>query len=267
MKSISELLFFQKPIVYLDSVPSTNDFIKQFVSEKSINFPIIIFSEFQTNGRGQRGKGWISNAGQNLLFSLYVPCSGCHIGDLPVISQEFYMAIADALNASLSEDLIRIKWPNDFIILDKKVGGVLIETAIQHDQIDGIYLGLGLNVHQIDFPEDLKDASSLERLFPSRKFCRVELMKNLMRNFENIIERLEFHTLKLNVERYNKFLYKFKEEVVLRMNGAKLVCKNLGVTESGAWLLEKIDTQERFEVHSSSEVEFIYNPDSMNDRN
>lgn len=256
--AISQLLFFQKPIIYLNAVSSTNDFIKEYVSEKSINYPIIVFSEYQTKGRGQRSKYWESNSGENLLFSLYLPELGMKTKDLNVISQSFYIEIADWIDALLHQNLARIKWPNDIILQDKKMGGILLETTINQDKLDSLILGVGLNINQTHFPKELPNASSLAMLCPEGKWSREEIFEKLLRRLEGLISEWQIGNPSQTAANYHRYLYKFNSEVSIKKGEDVIRGIHRGVNDSGHWMIERIDNGELMEIRSSGEVEFIY---------
>ncbi len=119
----------------------------------------IVLAHWQSNGRGQRGNTWSSNAGENLMFSLVIEPS--HIK----VYQQYHTSIMAALAASdaLSEvgADCRLKWPNDLYVGDNKIGGILIEHCSMGEYLSRSIIGVGINVLQDKFPQELPNPTSL----------------------------------------------------------------------------------------------------------
>jgi len=122
---------------------------------------MMILANAQTGGKGQRGKQWVTPAGDALLMSLILrpKCSLQH-------QAQFMAAVALSVVRVCTQFLpsipIQIKWPNDIIIADKKAGGILIENVLRGSSWEWAVIGIGLNVYQIDFPKQLPLATSLQ---------------------------------------------------------------------------------------------------------
>lgn len=136
-------------ILYYPSVGSTND-IAQAVAGDSEG--IVVLADEQTAGRGRRGRRWLAPAGTCLLFSLLLrpPLA-------PHQCQWLTMACSLALAESIESHTglaIGLKWPNDLLVRDKKVGGILIELGIEGERLEYAIVGMGLNVNlDLTLPE------------------------------------------------------------------------------------------------------------------
>ncbi len=177
------------PLVKLDAVTSTNDFLKKMAdSQPTENFTVVT-AESQTHGRGQMGAQWISEKGKNLIMSILIK-------DFVRIEDIFNLNVAVALAViSVLEKYdipqIAIKWPNDIMAGSKKVGGILIENTVKSDGTIVSIAGIGLNVNQTDFA-GLPKASSL-RLAADRVFDRDELVAKITGNIESNVHFLVEH--------------------------------------------------------------------------
>ena len=144
-------------------VDSTNVWAKAAYNNKLISGGAAIVSETQTAGRGQMRTKWHDEPGKNLLFTLVVDVS-----HLPAVS---FFRLNEAASLALIDVLIKhvpatIKWPNDILVNQKKLAGILIETIIQGTQIKTAFIGIGLNVNQLLFSPELKAPSlTLEASF------------------------------------------------------------------------------------------------------
>lgn len=146
-------------ILKFESLDSTNNYAMNLLKEGKANNLDCIWALQQTTGRGQRGNTWQSDAGKNLTFSLiYFPAA-------LEASQGFYLSIAVSLAAleflNKYTQAALIKWPNDIYLKRRKTGGILIENTIEGPYIKASVLGVGLNINQRHFPDDLPLATSL----------------------------------------------------------------------------------------------------------
>lgn len=130
--------------------------------------PMLVIADYQTKGRGQYGKVWESASNQNLTFSFQWQPYNLKVEEGYKISQLVSLVILETINHFIAPNRASIKWPNDIIIKNKKVCGLLIEPSIQNNLIQKVIVGIGLNVHQTHFPENMPNASSLSNLFPNR---------------------------------------------------------------------------------------------------
>ncbi len=109
----------------------------------------VLITNHQTQGRGQRGNSWESGRGENLTFSLLLRPGFLSPLNQFQLSIAVSLGIADALSRYVPAG-IRVKWPNDIMIKDKKAGGVLIENQTQGQHVAASIIGIGINVNQPD---------------------------------------------------------------------------------------------------------------------
>jgi BirA family transcriptional regulator, biotin operon repressor / biotin---[acetyl-CoA-carboxylase] ligase len=146
-----DTLFTGRHLIRLEAVASTNTFMQEYLKANTLPEGAVVISDQQFDGRGQRGNSWESETGKNLTFSLllkpvFLPIS--HQFDLNRITA---LAIAETLRFFLPDENIRIKWPNDMLVNEKKIGGVLIENSLRDNQIQNSIVGIGLNINQDEF--------------------------------------------------------------------------------------------------------------------
>ena len=150
-----------KIINWYQSVGSTNDVA--FENSSRGEDKTIYAAVFQTAGRGQKGNRWDSTAGKNLTFSILLKPSFLKASEQYVLSMVTTLGIAAYLKkkAGIAKDQVKIKWPNDIYVCDKKICGMLIENSISGDSIGVSVVGIGVNINQKEFPSELKNATSL----------------------------------------------------------------------------------------------------------
>lgn len=174
-------------IIKLNAIDSTNTYLKQLAKETQLPNPTIVVAKRQFAGRGQMGNGWLSKEGQSLTFSVFQAFDKLHIEMQFGVSMAVSLAILKALQ-SLNVPKLSIKWPNDILSANKKIGGILIENVLTGNTVKYAIIGVGINVNETDFHE-LPQASSM-KLETGETFQLEELQDVLLRNMLEKLERL-----------------------------------------------------------------------------
>lgn len=176
-------------IIWLNSVDSTNDEAKRNIS--NLDNLSVLSTLSQTKGRGQRGNIWLSEPGENLLFSIVLksPFLTIQAYDQVVISQITSLAVVDLLAAHDIE--AKIKWPNDIYVGDKKICGMLIENTVLGNWITSSVIGIGLNVNQRNFDVSLPNPTSISLCQDgiSEKISIERLLEEFMEIFVEYLDR------------------------------------------------------------------------------
>lgn len=145
--------------VKLDAIDSTNDFLKELVRSGSVENYTVVTARSQTRGKGQMGAEWISEAGKNLTMSMLVADADAAVASIFKRNAAVAIAITDVLHG-VNIPAVSVKWPNDIMSGNKKIGGILIENSFKTNGGIEAIVGIGLNVNQTDFA-GLPQASSL----------------------------------------------------------------------------------------------------------
>ena len=116
-------------------------------------------AEFQTAGRGQRGNTWKAAQAQNLTFSILLKPDFILAKDQFIVSVTVTLGLEQYLKTKGVQS--KIKWPNDIYVQDRKICGILIEHGISGEYLSSSVCGIGLNINQREFPEDLPNPTSL----------------------------------------------------------------------------------------------------------
>jgi BirA family biotin operon repressor/biotin-[acetyl-CoA-carboxylase] ligase len=176
-------------LIKLDAIDSTNEFLKGLSAQQDLENFTVVTAENQTKGKGQRGAVWNSEVGKNLIMSVLVRDFLTDINAIFNLNIAFSLAVIAALKKKNIPDL-SIKWPNDILSANKKIGGILIENSIKSDAAILSIVGLGLNVNQTNF-EGLPKASSLSIVI-GQDLDKEELLSVIMANLEkNVAESLQ----------------------------------------------------------------------------
>lgn len=245
-------LFVGRQIIHLPTVASTNVFAQELLANSApIHEGTIVWTDFQSAGKGQQGSVWKTEAGQNLTASfIFYPTF------LPA-AQQFYWnkAVCLALYRCLErfDVSVRIKWPNDIYVGDKKLAGVLIENQVQGNFLKNSVVGIGINVNQDAFDPALPNPSSI-RLETGQFLSLEELLYALAKELEVAYLHLKSGKKQQLDEAYEQLLFRFQEEALFASNGQTFRGKIIGTTEQGQL---RIDCPEGIQTFDLKEVSFL----------
>lgn len=178
-----ETSIFGKKVYTFDVIDSTNSYAKNLPPNDSPHGSII-FAEEQTAGRGRLQRNWVSAKGENLLFSLVLRTE-FNSSKISLIPFAAALAVCDAIE---SETMLSplCKWPNDVMVNGKKVCGMLLESTTYSgsEGIDRVIVGIGVNVNQTVFPEDLVQKATSLRMESGIEIDRISLLRKILTELE-----------------------------------------------------------------------------------
>lgn len=146
---------------FIKQVHSTNEILWEMLRKEILPHGYVVFTDFQTKGKGQAGNFWESEKAKNLLFSQVFYPNKIPMDQIFLISQLVSVAIVCVLNSYTNG--ITVKWPNDIYWNEKKLAGILIENSLQGNKVKSV-IGIGLNVNQIMFRSDAPNPVSLRKI-------------------------------------------------------------------------------------------------------
>lgn len=150
-------------IIYTEETTSTNTYIKDIIArEPETKNLTLVYTGFQTAGRGQRGNTWESEKGKNLTFSILIKPEALPANEQFLISEISSLAVRDLLMRYCTD--ICIKWPNDVYWKDKKICGMLIENSIDSSGLSYSISGIGININQEVFLSNAPNPVSLKNI-------------------------------------------------------------------------------------------------------
>ena len=193
-------------VVKFKQIDSTNNYLKN--SYKLLNNFTFVVTDYQTNGKGRNDRVWSSEEGENLMFSFLIK-------DQDLLKKFSALSIISAVEvAKLLEDYqikdVSIKWPNDVLIGDKKVCGILLEGQI----LEYLVVGIGLNVNQKIFPDGLRRPATSLSLEASKDFDINELEQKLFSNIVKNLSNLDEEAI-LNYFRNHNYLLNKRVKVLV----------------------------------------------------
>lgn len=187
---------------HLEEVSSTNDFLRAYEPMADVT---VLSASYQTNGRGQMGNTWISNSGENALFSILVCPSALKASDGFVLSQAMALSIKEVLDGYLEG--ISIKWPNDIYCGDEKICGTLIENVLMGKFVGRSVIGSGINVNQTEFPGGLAAPPTSLRIYINRIVPPADIIRSVAGRFALYYEEVQAGSYDHIREEYHRHLY------------------------------------------------------------
>ena len=243
-------------IHYFPETDSTNIRAKE-LGEKGASHGALAVADRQSAGRGRRGRGWESPPGCSIYMSIllrpsFLPSSA------PMLTLVMAYSTAEALQECTGQE-IRIKWPNDIVLNQKKLVGILTEMSSEIDYINHVVIGVGINVNMDSFSEEIAKTATSLRIETGKVMKRstliAEIMKHFERNYDTFLQSGDLSGIR---EDYNRLLVNCGKEV--RILGAKepYQALALGINGSGELLVRKQDGSEEAVYAGEVSVRGIY---------
>jgi BirA family transcriptional regulator, biotin operon repressor / biotin---[acetyl-CoA-carboxylase] ligase len=175
-------------LFYCENLPSTNSYAASLLKNKEVAEGLVIYTNYQSAGRGQAGNKWESEENKNLLFSIILYPIMIDPSDQFLLSMVISLGICDFLEQYASS--ISIKWPNDIYANDDKIAGILIENSIMGGVIEHTIAGIGININQVRFLSDAPNPVSLASLTGAQydlTECLGKLVSELDKRYKYLI--------------------------------------------------------------------------------
>lgn len=225
-------------IIKFSAIPSTNTFLKELSKSAPLDNFTVVVTKDQTKGRGQQESVWFSEPFKNLTFSVFLNELALEITQKKYLNFAVSLAIFEVLKSKKTPKLA-IKWPNDIVSGNKKLCGILIENSIQNNHIRNSIIGIGLNVNQKHFPENLKNVSSLQSLL-KKEFDLENLLIEICEELKRYIQLLVEKKYIFLEENYTKVLFQIHKPAMFKNTQNQLFLGIIrGISESGNIIIEQ----------------------------
>lgn len=224
-------------VEYFEEIDSTNTYL---LKRKNFDDNIVAIADFQTAGRGRFNRKWFANPGENLMFSIGI--ANVNPSELSKFSFLTPLSIQEAVE-EFSNIPLQIKWPNDLIFEEKKVCGILIESQVENNEKAKVVIGIGLNVNQTEFPEEIKLTATSLKLILNKSLPREFLLVKVLTKF--------FEYLDFSSGYFDMIYQKYKSK-----------CTGFGKKIS-VLFNEKIYTGILFDINNSGELELLIDKENL----
>ena len=250
IKSLMHTDWVAKEVLYFDTIDSTNTKAQE-LAEKGYPSGTLVVADKQESGKGRRGRSWVSPSGTGIFMTLMIK-PDINPNNASMLTLVAALAVAKAITSVTGEEAM-IKWPNDIVVNSKKVCGILTEMNAQFDYINHIVVGIGINVHNESFPEEINQmASSLMIEAGGKRFHRAQIIAETMSYFEQYYDTfLKTQDLSALVREYDELLVNRNKSVRVLDPKEPFDGKAMGITPKGELI---VDTWESRKLVSSGEV-------------
>lgn len=236
-------------IYYFDSIDSTNTKAKELAEEGHPSGTLVV-ADRQTAGKGRRGRSWESPTGIGIFMTLMLKPE-INPNNASMLTLVAAMATTRAIRRVTGVPAM-IKWPNDIVMNGKKVCGILTEMSAQFDYINHIVIGIGINVHNEDFPEEIAKTASSLYLESGQHIHRASLIEAFLEEFEDVYaEYLKTEDMEGLQKEYDAMLVNRGRQVRVLDPREPFEGKAMGITKKGELI---VDTWESRKLVSSGEV-------------
>lgn len=227
-------------ICYRDSIDSTNTLAKGLANEECPN-GLVVVAEEQGAGKGRLSRGWISPYAKGIWFSVVLKP--------PFLPQEASkctllaaVAVVKAVN-KIAGVHAAIKWPNDILLMGRKLVGILTEMNAEFGHINYVVIGTGINTNATpdDYPEDVKEIAVSVADAATEQFTRVDLLCDILKNMEDLYEKALLDGFAPILEEWRKYSCTLGQEVKVMAPDCTYFGKAEDIDEDGLLIVRKVD--------------------------
>lgn len=226
-------------LISLPIVDSTNNYAMQLIQDGLAYHGLVVTADEQTKGKGQRGKAWLSQPGENVIMSIVIDPQSYM--DIYWLSFFIPVAVCKAINELVPECQVKIKWPNDIYVGKQKLAGILIENVFRGNGIKHTVIGIGINANQVAFEPMERMPISLKQLL-GKDIVLADVIALVRKSILAYSITKDLHSL---VHTYNELLC-FKHETILiqHQDQAPQAMELLGVNPQFQLQARNIETDE-----------------------
>lgn len=227
---------FAGEIHFFPSVDSTNEAARRAALSGAPGESLFV-ADTQTAGRGRRGRTWSSPGGEDLFFSILLRPDILpeHASMLTIIAA----LAAAAAAAKHSKEVCKIKWPNDVVLHDRKICGILTEMGVEMDEISYVIVGVGFNLNRMDFSDPATRIGTSIRKETGLTVNRAAFLADFSREFMDRYRRfIPAESLAAFMDEYNELLINTGRQVKLLRREDEIIRKACGINEKGELIVE-----------------------------
>ncbi|WP_338790257.1 biotin--[acetyl-CoA-carboxylase] ligase [Bernardetia sp. MNP-M8] len=273
-------LFIGQNQIYLPSCQSTNESLAFHTTEQkkkaqnTLFEGTLLWTNHQTQGKGQRGNSWTAQENQNLTFSILLTPTFLSPKESFWITIAVSLGVRDALEEVMKTnypdiaDSFQIKWTNDIFInhqvgneyKDQKIGGILIENQINSQSINQSIVGIGININQIfDKNDTTNRAVSLQEL-TGKEWNKENILTEILFFIEKRYLQLRAGKKEILRADYLSHLFRYQEWHYYKdkIKNQKITGQILGINPEGKLALEVAGQNGKISYFENKEIEFLY---------
>ncbi len=240
-------------ILNLTECSSTNDEAKKWIKELKHPEGLVVYTLKQSEGKGMGNNKWVSENNKNLT------CSVVLSPNLPLKNAFILNCIIALVVVEILENFgiqnIKIKWPNDILVNDKKIAGILIENINFKNNIKHTIVGIGLNINQIKFNNTLLHRKATSILLETKVENSIkEILHQLLDNLAKTYIKSKINPIEI-FQKYIQQLYLMDTESWFKVNEEKIQLTIRGIGNDGTLVTEDQEGNRR--KFYSKEIQFL----------
>jgi BirA family transcriptional regulator, biotin operon repressor / biotin---[acetyl-CoA-carboxylase] ligase len=232
--------YIGRNVLYFDSVTSTNDIIREH-AQKGEAEGLIVIAEEQSKGRGRMGRDWATPKGVAIAMSMLLR-PNLSPQFVPGITSVIAISVVEALKSATGFD-IKIKWPNDIVLDGKKICGILTEMSAEMDAVNYVIIGMGMNINQEYFEDNIKDVAISLKSYSGRSFDRKLILAEILNKFEVNYEAFKSQGIKLFIDKIKQYSALLNKRVVISNINEKYEGEAIDIDSDGC-LIVRLDNGE-----------------------
>ncbi len=254
IKNSLDTKFIGKNLIVLETVDSTNNYLKEMANEFTNG--TVVTSREQTGGKGRLGRVWQSIKDQALYFSIILRPDISPM-EVSTITPLCGLAVAKSLNEYF-DFAAKIKWPNDVIVGNKKICGILTEMSCEFDKVDYIITGIGINILNESFsPEIAKKATSC-KIESNKEIDKNKLLAMVLKNIEDTLIKSDYRFNEENLREYKEYCATIGRQITFKRKGQDVTAKAVDINNQGELITELNDGTTEIVFSGEVSVQGIY---------
>lgn len=223
-------------IYVYDTIDSTNKEAKRMATSGKINTAVFIAEE-QTVGKGRRGRTWVSPKGTGIYMSLLLR-PNINPNNASMLTLIAGLAVSKAISLVTSLECM-IKWPNDLVLNNKKVCGILTEMSSEIDYVNYVIVGIGMNINLDMIDKELEDKATSLKIEGNEIYNRKSILVHTIKEFEKLYQQfLKTESLDFILDEYNARCINIGKKVKIENKAEVIIAQTKAVTSKGALLVE-----------------------------
>jgi BirA family transcriptional regulator, biotin operon repressor / biotin---[acetyl-CoA-carboxylase] ligase len=232
-------------LVYFTRVDSTNKLAAELFRNNLAENGAVVVSDYQTAGKGQREKEWESNPYENLMFSIGLNSVTYFSHNPFLLNKCITLALCNYMKDILPNTQVKIKWPNDIFVDNRKISGILVENTFIGQQLAYSIIGIGINVNQ---PFEHYQHINATSIFEKKGYAqdRLEIFEDILEEIDaNIIDLMNGETNTIN-EAFNKNLLGYQTTNSFLINNEEVLAQIIGCDSDGHLILNQNNEQKAY---------------------
>lgn len=238
--AMSETSTIGKEILFFETIDSTN-LLAIRLCEKDYPEGTVIIAEHQTNGKGRLGRKWLSPPRKNLYMSIILR-PNIYPKDAAILTLLTSVACTTAIR-KMTNTRVSIKWPNDLMIGNKKLGGILTEIKADMDRVSYAVVGIGLNINldSMDFPKEIREIATSIKKESGQQMKRTEIAVSVLKELDSWYSTLMREGKKTIIEEWLRLSSTIGMDVRVTSGNTILEGIAVGINEEGMLMIRLPD--------------------------